>query len=507
MNAARRARHCLPSCTLLKSAALFSAFLWLSAPAAAAQGASCEPATQPKPMTLRGFRDAVDEFARLQSQPAAASAMLLCLQKSHASLAETLMLFQGRLRPPVRSEAEVERAFLHYVINSARPQLADTETANLARLARTYRESLLLGAEPAADALQSCGAPRWTLAALRCVGQFANRDRYGRGDVVPVDLLGFDPSAEGYSARDATWMAEMSALAYRGPDLIGKQLRRWGFALVSEILDPATDTNGFIASRDKLLVVSFRGTSGFRDFVTDGDIRRVRPGWAAGGVHSGFSTALDSVWSQVTSKLGPPSAQQKDIWVTGHSLGAALAQLAALRLARAGYRVHRVYTFGTPRIGDRDFVADYDRRLGAQSFPHVNWRDIVTRVPPAALGFHAAASAKTRQFTGAKHELKVLPEQASDALGVPGDWRTAVKNSINKTTAFLPDELRPRALRSMVPMTPSANLYTAEFPSGPLDDHGSFQYMFKLVCAAIDYDLWPLEIRRSGAGSGDLLRR
>lgn len=500
MNAMRRAFHRLPSRGLLSSAALISALLGLFVPAAAAQGANCEPAASPQLMTLRSFREAVDGFARLHAQSAAASAMLLCLQKSHASLAETLMLFQGRLRPPVRSEAEVERAFLHYVINSTEPQLAGTESANLERLARTYRESLLLAGAPPAAALRSCGAPPWTLEALRCVGQLANRDRYGRGDVVPVDLLGFAPSATGYSTRDATWMAEMSALAYQGPDLVGRQLRHWGFTFASEILDPATDTNGFIALHEKLLVVSFRGTSGFRDFVTDGDIRRVRPDWAAGGVHSGFKTALDSVWSQVTSKLGPPAAQQKDIWVTGHSLGAALAQLAALRLTRAGYRVQRVYTFGTPRIGDKDFVADYDRRLGSQSFPHVNWRDVVTRVPPMALGFHAAASAKTRQFTGSKHELKVQPEEAPDALAVPGDWRTAVTNSINKTTAYLPDVLRPQALRSMVPIQPSANLYAAEFASGPLDDHGSDQYMFKLICASIDYELWPGEMRRSGTG-------
>jgi pimeloyl-ACP methyl ester carboxylesterase len=507
MNAMRRAFHCLPSCNLLKSAALICACLWLSVPAAVAQGVACEADARPQPMTLRTFRETVDGLAAMQSQPAAASAMLLCLQKSHAALAETLMLFQGRLRPPMRSEAEVERAFLHYVINSAKPQLAGNETANLERLARTYRESLLLAAEPEADALLSCGAPPWTLSGLRCVGQFANRDRYGRGDVVPVDLLEFDPSAEGYSTRDATWMAEMSALAYRGPEMVGKQLRRWDFSLVSEILDPATDTNGFIASRDKVLVVAFRGTSGFRDFVTDVDIRRVRPEWAAGGVHSGFENALDGVWSQLISRLGPPAAQHKDIWLTGHSLGAALAQLAALRLSRAGYRVHRVYTFGTPRIGDKDFVADYDRRLSEQSFPHVNWRDVVTRVPPAALGFRAAASAKTRKFTGSKHELKVQPDEASDALGVADDWRTAVTNSINKTTAFLPDELRPRALRSLVPISPTANLYAAEFSSGPLDDHGSFQYMFKLVCASIDYDLWPIEIRRSATRSPDLLRR
>lgn len=493
----RRTLHCVPFHGLLSSISLACACLWLPVGSVAAQGVGCDAIAQ-QSLTLRAFHQTVESFASLQSQPAAASALLLCLQRANRELAETLMLFQRRLHAPVRNNAEVERAFLHYVINSNEPRLANNETADLERLARTYRQSLLLAAQPDADAIASCDPPPWTLPRLRCIGQRANRERYGRDDVVPVDLLEFGASAEGYSTRDATWMSEMSALAYWGSDLIGEQLRRWGYARIAEITDPATDTSGFMAVKDKILILSFRGTSGFKNFLSDGNIRRVRPDWASGMVHSGFKNALDTVWPQITSRLGPPAAQQKDVWLTGHSLGAALAQLAALRLTRAGYRVHRVYTFGTPRIGDQDFVADYDRRLSVQSFPHVNARDVVTRVPPAALGFHPAASAKTHQFPGPGHELKQQPADPSDALG---DWRSLVSRSIDKTTAFLPSALRPRALRSTLPSPSTANLYSARFERGPLDDHGSFEYMFKLVCASIEYDLWTIETRRSGEGS------
>ena len=50
--------------------------------------------------------------------------------------------------------------------------------------------------------------------------------------------------------------------------------------------------------------------------LIDGDIRRVRVDWAAGGLHKGFKTALDAVWPQITAKLGPPSAQRSEIWLT-----------------------------------------------------------------------------------------------------------------------------------------------------------------------------------------------
>jgi triacylglycerol lipase len=482
---------------LLSSIGFVHACFWLSAGWAAAEGVACD-SIAPEALNLRTFHKAADAYANLLSQPAAASALLVCLQHRNRELAETLMLHQRRLREPVRSDMEVEGAFLHYVINTNAPKLSDQESADLQRLARTYRQSLLLAAEPDAEAVGSCGPLPWTLSGLRCIGQRANRTRYGRDDVVPVHLIEFDASAEGYSTRNATWMSEMSALAYWGADLIGEQLRRWGYARIAEITDRATDTNGFMAVKDNVLVLSFRGTSGFKNFLTDGGIRRVRTDWAAGRVHHGFKSALDAVWPQITSNLGPPQAQPKDIWLTGHSLGAALAQLAALRLTKAGYRVRSVFTFGTPRIGDMEFVADYDRRLGPLSFPHINARDVVTRVPPSALGFHATASAKIRQFTGPGHELKQLSDEPSDGSGVSADWRSVVRRSIDKTTAFLPSALRPPALRSTRQAAPvTANLYSATFERGPLDDHGSFEYLFKLVCASIEYELWPIENRQS----------
>jgi hypothetical protein len=242
---------------------------------AMAQGAACDAMAQPA-LNLRDFRQAVDAYADLMSRPEAASALLVCLRRSNRKLAETLMLHQSRLRAAVRSDAAVESAFLHYVINTSDPRLDEKEAAGLERLARIYRQSLLLAAEPdAAEA--SCDVSAWTLSRLRCIGQTANRRRYGRSDVVPVELLDFDSSSGGYSTRDATWMSEMSALAYWGPELIGRQLGRWGFARIAELADAATDTSGFIATRDRVLVLTFRGTSRARWAPSGADHGRTGP--------------------------------------------------------------------------------------------------------------------------------------------------------------------------------------------------------------------------------------
>jgi triacylglycerol lipase len=445
-----------------------------------------------KALDLPAFRQVVDAYAQVAAQPQAASDLLVCLRdRGNRELAETLLLHQRCLRDPKRTDAEVERAFLHYVINTKNPKLADGNPADLERLAQLYRSSLLLK-----DVVYNSSLS--TLDGLRQRGQWANQNRYGRKDVVPVHLLTFDASAVSYSIINATWMAEMAALAYRESELSAEQLRRWGYSRIAEFADRRTDTYAFLAAKDNTLILSFRGTSGLKNFLTDANALRVRADWLKGTVHDGFKSALNSVWPEIVSKIGPHEEQQNEIWLTGHSLGAALAQLAALRLTQEGYRVHNVYTFGTPRVGDRDFVADYDQKLGARTFPHVNHRDIVTRVPLVAMGYLATASVNIREFTGGGHKMKASPGELVDNANPRDGWTNSVKESIQRTTDFLPDEVRPQF--------PVAS-YATSFMDGPVDDHGSYQYLFKLVCASIEYDLWPREERRLSSKPDDSRRK
>jgi hypothetical protein len=66
------------------------------------------------------------------------------------------------------------------------------------------------------------------------------------------------------------------------------------------------------------------------------------------------------------------------LWITGHSLGAALAKLFAIRckLAIAG-----VYTFGEPRVGNAAFRDYYNALLKSCTFRVVDGEDFITRIP------------------------------------------------------------------------------------------------------------------------------
>jgi hypothetical protein len=136
-------------------------------------------------------------------------------------------------------------------------------------------------------------------------------------------------------------------------------------------------SHGFLALDEdaKLAVLAFRGTD--KDDPSDlGDDLNAWPEkWQAGGnVHTGFAGALLEIWDQADTNLGPVGGYK--LLVTGHSLGAAMATLAASLRPPAA-----LYTFGCPRVGDKDFVAVLQKKQ-VESQRYVDCCDLVARIPP-----------------------------------------------------------------------------------------------------------------------------
>lgn len=125
-----------------------------------------------------------------------------------------------------------------------------------------------------------------------------------------------------------------------------------------------------------LAVLAFRGTEvDVKDWLTDLDTVLIP--WADGTrVHRGFAQALESLWPLIDASLAGYAGR---LLFAGHSLGGALATLAASRR-----RPDAVYTFGSPRVGDRAF-AQAQTGLFHQRFVHCC--DIVPRVPPEILDY------------------------------------------------------------------------------------------------------------------------
>lgn len=148
------------------------------------------------------------------------------------------------------------------------------------------------------------------------------------------------------------------------------------------------DTQGFLTTDNErgLSVLAFRGTEADKvtDLATDADIPPTS--WSEGGnVHTGFAKALLAAWPQIGPLL---QEGQGTLLFTGHSLGAALATLAASKyhpIATSNHRPIALYTFGSPLTGDEEFTQTF---TGVDVQRYVDCCDVVTRVPPEFLGYH-----------------------------------------------------------------------------------------------------------------------
>jgi len=186
-----------------------------------------------------------------------------------------------------------------------------------------------------------------------------------------------------YEARrtDFSWvnahaagLASLVAYEPQGP-ATEQRFRAMGFDRVT-FLDRGT-TQAVIASSTRLVLLAFRGTEPTRweDLRTDGALCQTP---ALGGlVHRGFLAALDLVWPAALAAVQAQGG--RPVVVTGHSLGGALAVLAAARLEAAGIPVTSVYTFGQPKVGDPAFAAAFPARDRLHRV--VNRGDPVTLVP------------------------------------------------------------------------------------------------------------------------------
>ena len=189
-----------------------------------------------------------------------------------------------------------------------------------------------------------------------------------------------------FNAANAWWIAELSRLIYRQEfDEVGARAsgpRRLAILEAADLRELLFVSRGGTqcaivesqhAAGERFGVLVFRGTSIFGDWLSN--LNALPADWPEGGlVHRGFMEALDKVWGDVDNCL---SAIDRPMLYTGHSLGAALATLAASRSARPPCAV---YTFGSPRVGNSDFVATL-RNIAV--YRVVNNRDIVPNVPPS----------------------------------------------------------------------------------------------------------------------------
>ena len=192
----------------------------------------------------------------------------------------------------------------------------------------------------------------------------------------------FDSTVETPDWKIARLMAELSFLAYEDSiPSVQNRLRLYDMALGEFV---TVDNHQFITAWDQqndVLVVAFRGTdiAQLADVWTDLDYEKVET--ELGEVHKGFYEASQALMRSVVAAI-EHRGNPRHVWLTGHSLGGAIATLAMRQLELQGHRISGLVTFGQPRVGDHAFTKAMNRRLGTRMLRVINEDDVVASLPP-----------------------------------------------------------------------------------------------------------------------------
>lgn len=189
------------------------------------------------------------------------------------------------------------------------------------------------------------------------------------------------------------------------------------FKIAEYIKDSATDTNVLIVDGDDRIVIVFKGTTSLKNLKTDvntfySNAKKLLPtelgeedeegdvearahwilntaNWKAAKVHKGFAVAYEAVGRKLLSCVKKmQDEKRRPVFLTGHSLGGALATVCSLDLfLRLGLTRREIFvsTFGAPKVGNFYFGKVYDDCVP------IHWRivvgpDLVAKLPK--LGFN-----------------------------------------------------------------------------------------------------------------------
>ena len=220
----------------------------------------------------------------------------------------------------------------------------------------------------------------WLMAAMSDLAYFKFE---GGEDFVSLatDLVSMGDASD-IKERLRKFLREMDTDAKDGKSALQKALKVAGFDLVN--VYNIADTQAFLAkkpstkSTDGIRILAFRGTEQkLGDFKADLQAALIAPpeGDTHEKVHQGFYEAFMDVKKDIERDLKTDS--NIPLYITGHSLGGALAVVATRFIA--GESLGACYTFGSPRVGNLDLSLKFKTPI----YRVVNAADIVPRVPPA----------------------------------------------------------------------------------------------------------------------------
>ncbi len=195
---------------------------------------------------------------------------------------------------------------------------------------------------------------------------------------IPEKKIEFE---ENFNLNTARWLLEFSALSYlENIEEINNQLKKCrNINLVKMI--KVDDAECLILNHEDILIISFSGTklSEIDDIITD--LKFWKTEFEKLYVHKGFHDYYYKLKFPVLREILKLNKLKKyQLYWTGHSLGGALATLFGYV-----YKEGVVYTYGKPKIGNKDFSNEVNRTI--KCYRVYNNLDIIPNLPPGFLKY------------------------------------------------------------------------------------------------------------------------
>ena len=126
-------------------------------------------------------------------------------------------------------------------------------------------------------------------------------------------------------------------------------------------------------------VIAVRGTDNDVNWELDKDTRGVRDQRTGIVMHSGFKTAAEAIYRDVRPRL----RKDTKIYLTGHSLGGAVAAILGIYLMNEQFDIAGIYTFGQPKFTNAEGARTYQ---GLPLLRVVYQNDVVATFPDETAG-------------------------------------------------------------------------------------------------------------------------
>ncbi len=226
-----------------------------------------------------------------------------------------------------------------------------------------------------------------------------------------------NPYKTSLDAGNAYWMARLAKAAYTkkpdgspDTDAIKADLQKEDPDFIDIKGANAKSSQGILVEHKKYFAIAFRGTDELSDWKDNLDLipqevllKDSKEASLKGYFHKGFWDATNDIWQDLFLSYQQRQAEDRknrqtlkkpvrSLFLTGHSLGGAMATIAAAKLLQQDTPFISAYTFGQPRAMTHQTATIFDGKAKFRFFRFQNNNDIVTRAPARLMNYSHVGS-------------------------------------------------------------------------------------------------------------------